>query len=95
MKYLAFIHRIDAREYRVRTPVCYRCIRFYKTALFGKSASFRWLHARFNPLFNRLIAGIVTDDERKQAKVYADAASAGEVSREEAEEWMKDLKATL
>jgi hypothetical protein len=95
MRYLAFFHRIDAREYRVRTPGCYRCIRYYKTALFGKSAVFRWLHNRFNPIFNKLIARIVTDEERKQAKIYADAASEGNVSKEEADEWMKALKAGL
>lgn len=95
MKYLAFIHRIDVKEYEVRTSGCYQCIRFYKTALFGKSASFRWLHNRFNPVFNKMIAKIVTEKERKAAKVYADAASAGEINREESEEWMKDLKATL
>jgi hypothetical protein len=95
MKYLAFIHHIDAKEYQVRTPACYQCIRFYKTALFKKSASFRWLHDRFNPIFNKMIARIVTDDERKQAKIYADAASAGSVSSEESEDWMKDLGSTL
>ena len=80
MRWLAWIHRVDARDYQVRTPGCYQCIRFYKTALFGKSASFRWLHNRFNPIFNKLIARIVTDEERKQAKVYADAASEGELN---------------
>jgi len=95
MKWLAFIHHVDARDYPVRTPGCYRCIRFYKTALFEKSASFRWLHNRFNPVFNKLIAVIVTDEEKKQAKVYADAASVGKVSQEEVDEWMKDLSASL
>lgn len=95
LRYLTFIHHIDAKEYQVRTPGCYQCIRFYKTALFGKSSSFRWLHNRFNPIFNKLIARIVTDEERKRAKVYADAASEGNISQEEADEWMKDLKGTL
>jgi hypothetical protein len=95
MRYLVFFHRIDAKEYEVRTPSCYRCIRFYKTALFKKSASFRWLHDRFNPIFNRLISGIVTDEERKQAKQYADAASSGNVTEEESKKWMVGLKSTL
>ena len=95
MRWLTWIHRVDAKDYLVRTPGCYQCIRFYKTALFGKSASFRWLHNRFNPIFNKLIAGIVTEEERKQAKVYADAASEGKVQQEEMDEWMKDLKASL
>ena len=95
MRWLVWIHRVNAKEYRVRTPGCYQCIRFYKTALFGKSSSFRWLHNRLNPIFNKLIARIVTDDERKRAKVNADTASEGKVSQEEVDEWMKDLKASL
>ncbi|MFC2010219.1 hypothetical protein ACFLUL_01400 [Chloroflexota bacterium] len=95
MRWLVFIHRINAKEYQVRTPGCYQCIRFYKTALFKKSASFRWLHDRVNPVFNKLIAKIVTSEERKTAKVYADAASEGLLTREEVEEWLRDLKPTL
>ncbi|MFC1900785.1 nitroreductase [Chloroflexota bacterium] len=95
MQYLAWFHHVDAKEYKVRTPGCYQCIRFYKSALFPKSASFRWLHNRFNPIFNKLIGKIVTGDERKGAKVYADAASEGQLSQEEVDEWMKDLNATL
>jgi hypothetical protein len=95
MKWLVWVHSIDAREYRVRTPGCYQCIRFYKTALFKKSRSFRWLHDRVNPVFNKLIARIVTSDERKRAKTYADAASQGKLTQGEVEEWMKDLKASL
>ena len=95
MRWLAFIHRIDALDYVTRTPGCYQCIRFYKTALFDKSASFCWLHNRFNPVFNSLIRQIVTDAERKQAKVYADAASEGKVTQEETDDWMKGMKASL
>jgi len=95
MRWLAFLHRVDAKEYHMRTTGCYQCIRFYKTALFKKSTSFGWLHSRFNPIFNKLIARIATDEERKQAKVYADAASEGKVSQEEMEEWMKDLSSRL
>ncbi len=95
MRWLVFFHHIDASEYISRTPGCYQCIRFYKTALFGKSAIFRWLHDRFNPIFNKLIARIVTDDEKKDAKKYAQAASEGSLTEEEVREWMKDLEATL
>jgi hypothetical protein len=95
MRWLVWVHHIDAKEYLVRTPGCYQCIRFYKTALFKKSASFRWLHDRINPIFNRLIARIVTDEERKEAKSYADATSQGKLTPAEVEEWMKDMKAKL
>ena len=95
MRLLSWLHRIDAKEYQVRTPGCYRCIRFYKTALFGRSASFRWLHNQVNPIFNKLIARIVNDEERKQAKVYADSASQGKLSQEEVNKWMRGMKASL
>lgn len=95
MRWLAMIHNVDAKEYRMRTPGCYQCIRFYKTALFAKSRSFSWLHKQINPIFNKLIGRIVTDEEKKQAKKYADAASEGTLSEEEVKEWMKSMKATL
>jgi len=95
MRWLAFLHNVDAKEYHMRTSGCYQCIRFYKTALFKKSASFSWLHNKINPIFNKFIGRIVTDEEKKQAKYYADAASEGTLSEEEVKEWMKDLKASL
>ncbi|MFC1953658.1 nitroreductase [Chloroflexota bacterium] len=95
MRWLAILHRIDAKEYHMRTPECNQCIRFYKTALFPKSASFRWLHKQVNPVFNKLISKFVTDEEKKQAKKYAEAASEGTLSEEEVREWMKSMKATL
>ena len=33
MRFLASIYRVDPRDYQVRTPACYACIRFYKVAL--------------------------------------------------------------
>ena len=95
MRWLAWVHRVDAKDYKVRTTGCYRCIRFYKTALFQRSVSFRWLHDRVNPVFNRLIARIVTAEERKSAKTYADGASQGTLTQEQVDQWMKDLKASL
>jgi len=95
MRWLAFIHQIDTKEYLVRTSGCYQCIRFYKTELSEKSFIFRWLHSRINPVFNKLIANIVSDEEKKAAKRYAEYASEGKLSKEEVAEWMKDLKAGL
>ncbi|MFC1909028.1 nitroreductase [Chloroflexota bacterium] len=95
MSWLVWLHRIDAKEYHMRTPGCYQGIRFYKTALFVKSVSFHWLHNQINPVFNKLIGRIVTEKEKKQAKKYADAASEGTLSEEEVREWMKGLKASL
>jgi len=95
MRWLAFWHHIDTKDYQVRTPGCYRCIRFYKTALIEKSVTFRWLHNKVNPIFNSLISRIVTDEERRQSRIYANAASEGRLSEEEVKRWMKGMKAGL
>jgi hypothetical protein len=95
MRILVAYHGIDLRDLRVHTPGCTSCIRFYKTALSEKSSTFRRLHNIFNPLFNKLIGKITTEEERRQAKTYADLASEGKINREDAAEWMKDLKPTL
>ena len=67
----------------------------YQRALFEKSASFRWLHNQINPIFNKLIAGIVTGEERRSAGVYAKAVSEGSLSEAEIAEWIKGMKTGL
>ncbi|MEW5960495.1 MAG: nitroreductase [Chloroflexota bacterium] len=84
MRGLAWMHRIDLAEYEVRTPACYGCIRFYKTALKDKSALFRRLNRLVNPLFDALLEQLVTGAEIRQAKAYAQAATVGAVSPEQA-----------
>ena len=95
MRWLVRLHHIDLDNYIIRTPGCESCIRFYKTELFEKSFLFRRLHNLLNPVFNKIIARLVTNDERKQAKIYADAASEGKLTDKETEEWMRDLKPGL
>jgi hypothetical protein len=92
MRFLARAYRVNTREYVVRTPACYDCIRFYKVALKEKSAIFRWLHRWINPVFDYFIERIVTGEELHQAKSYAQAASMGSLSEKEAEDWMRGLK---
>jgi hypothetical protein len=92
MRLLSLIHHVDTAEYLVRTPACYNCIRFYKVALKEKSATFRWLHTWINPLFDHFLEGIVTGEELSQAKTYAQAASRGDLSKEQTEDWMRDLR---
>ncbi len=92
MRILAHIHHVDPSEYRVRTPECYNCIRFYKIGLKEKSATFRWLHKWINPIFDHVIEKIVTEEERKEAKEYAQTASQGNVSKEKTETWMRDIE---
>jgi hypothetical protein len=92
MRLLAWVYQVDPNEFTVRTPACYDCVRFYKLALKEKSGLFRWLNDRVNPIFDAWLDQIVTDDEMRQAKTYARSASAGEVTNETAEAWMKGQK---
>jgi hypothetical protein len=90
MRFLSFLYRVDPSDYDVRTPQCFGCIRFYKTALKEKSGLFRRINEMVNPLFDATLESIVTEEEIKQAKTYARAASEGAIRPEEAEEWMQD-----
>jgi len=92
MRTLSAIHHVDTSEYSVRTPACYNCIRFYKVALKEKSATFRFLHKWINPLFDRVIETIVTEEERKETREYAQLATQGSVGKEKVESWMHDMK---
>jgi hypothetical protein len=85
---LSWLYHVDPAEYAVRTPACYRCLRFRKTALKERSALFRWLNDRINPVFDRALERIITEEEVGQAKRYARAASAGEVEPTEASAWV-------
>ena len=92
MCFLSRVHHVDAREYAVRTPACYNCIRFYKVTLKEKSALFRWLHRWINPVFDYLLEKIVTAEERQQARQYAQTATQGNLSEGEANDWMQNMK---
>jgi hypothetical protein len=97
MRFFAFIHHVEpvVKSFPFPTSACNRCIRFYKAVLFQKSPTFRWLHGRVNPIFNYFMDRIVTQEERKQARSYAQAASAGTLSEKEIDDWMKGLKTGL
>ncbi|MHB9024690.1 MAG: nitroreductase [Armatimonadota bacterium] len=71
MRLLARWHRINPRDYTVRKPACYGCIRFMKVALKDKSSVFRWLNARVDPIFNRLRNSLLTDEEIARARAFA------------------------
>lgn len=75
MRILAWLHRIDPRDYPVRTAECYGCNRFLKTVLKERSPVFSWLNNRINPLFDRLVEKIVLAEEIKEAKDYARQAT--------------------
>ena len=74
---MAAWHRVDLSEYDVSTPSCHGCMRFYKVALRNRSATFRWLHGRVNPVFDTLLARFVSPAEKKEASAYARAAMVG------------------
>ncbi|MBM3705914.1 MAG: hypothetical protein FJW66_05245 [Actinobacteria bacterium] len=92
MRILSWIYHINPDEYEVSTPSCKGCIRFYKLALKEKSSMFRWLNNRINPLFDRMLESIVTEEELKSAKDYGKNAVDGKVSAGQSDKWMKDLK---
>ena len=92
MRILSWLYRIKPEEYEVRTSLCCGCIRFYKVALKERSGIFRWLNNKVNPLFDRILESIVTEEELMKAKDYGKLAINGEVTAEESNKWMKDLK---
>lgn len=69
---MGWLYRVDRRAYAVPTESCVGCLRFTKTGLRERSALFRWLNDRINPVFDRILEGsIVTPDELAEAKRYA------------------------
>ncbi len=65
------IYRIDTNIYIVRTPDCYGCLRFLKVALKDKSRLFNILNRYINPIFDKKLSKLVTQDELKDAKEFA------------------------
>lgn len=75
MRLLAVWHRIDSRDYTVRSEACYGCMRFMKTALKEKSPVFSFLNSRINPVFDKMVERLVTAEEVLESKKYARAAT--------------------
>jgi len=71
VRLFALIHRIRPDEYKTRSPMCHKCLRFKKNALKLKSPTFRWLDGYVNPLFNRVRDSLLTSDELDQARRLA------------------------
>ena len=92
MRIFSWLYHIDPEQYEVRTPACRGCIRFYKLALKERSGLFRWFNNLINPLFDRIIESILTEDELRVAKDYGKKATNGYISLEESEKWMKGHK---
>ncbi|OGP33138.1 MAG: hypothetical protein A2X88_06095 [Deltaproteobacteria bacterium GWC2_65_14] len=75
MRLLARWHRIDPREYAVRSQECHGCLRFLKEDLKEKSPLFARLNDLANPTFNRLRDSIVTQEEIEEARRFAREAT--------------------
>jgi hypothetical protein len=75
MRLLARWHRVDPRDYAVRTEECYGCLRFLKEDLKAKSPLFARLNDLVNPTFNRLRDAIVTPEEIAEARRFAREAA--------------------
>ena len=71
MKIMGWWHKVDPRKYKVYTDGCYCCIRFTKTGLKERSALFRWLNDRINPLIDRILETAVSEEEIAIANRYA------------------------
>ena len=71
LRIFVFVHQVTVDEYRMKTPFCNGCIRFYKSALFKKSPVFRWLHSKVNPIWSFFLNRVITREESNEASVFA------------------------
>ena len=72
----ALVHRVRPAEYRTRSRMCHRCIRFRKNTMKERSGLFRWLDGYLNPLFNRVRDSLLTPEELDKARELARRAGA-------------------
>lgn len=75
MRIMAWWHEIDPKNYTVRTPDCYGCIRFMKNVLKEKSFTFRLLNTCVDPIFNAIRNSLLTEQEIEEARSYAREAT--------------------
>ncbi|MCG3147817.1 MAG: hypothetical protein PCFJNLEI_01258 [Verrucomicrobiae bacterium] len=76
VRLFALVYRIHPGNYPTRSPFCHGCLRFRKNALKEQSALFRWFDARVNPLFNRVRDSLLTEQERVDARRFAEESGA-------------------
>lgn len=90
MRFWAKLYHINTTDYEVRSPGCYDCMRFYKTALKNNSTLFRLLNRMVNPLFDVILERIVSKEEIDEAKTHARAAVAGEILPCDSDKYISD-----
>jgi hypothetical protein len=69
------IYGVKHNDYRVKSEECKGCVRFIKTGLKEKSSIFRFLNGIINPVFDRIIETIVSEQEVLEAKKHAREAT--------------------
>jgi len=74
IRLFAIAYFIRPTEYRARSPMCFKCLRFRKNALKARSPLFDWLDSYLNPLFNRVRDSLLTPRELDQARRLAKRA---------------------
>lgn len=84
------LYGMDPGEYEIRSPGCYNCMRFYKTALKERSRLFRLLNSLVNPTFDAILEWIVSEEEVDKAKTHARAATAGEALPHDGDKYTRD-----
>ncbi len=75
IRIFALIYGIRSDRHPVRSPMCYRCLRFRKNALKERSALFNWLDGYLNPVFNFLRDSLLTAEEKALARRLAEHAA--------------------
>lgn len=71
----AIAYRIPAHRHQARSPMCFKCLRFRKNALKGRSPLFVRLDGYLNPIFNSLRDSLLTPDELEKARALAQKAA--------------------
>ncbi|KAA6344548.1 hypothetical protein EZS27_007818 [termite gut metagenome] len=71
MQFLAWCNGIDAKKQVVRKTYCKGCIRFMKTGLEEKSATFKFLNRFIGPWFGDFRNGMLTEEDKKEARQRA------------------------
>ena len=80
--------KIDLSGYRFTTPACLDCTRFYKNALKDHSATFRRANGIINPLFDRMLEGLVGPEAVLEARNRAETRDQAELP-DDLERWTR------
>jgi hypothetical protein len=75
MRILAWWNGIDSRKHLVRRAECRGCVRFMKTELEEKSATFRFFDKRIGSHFKKLRDSMLQPEDFREAKRIADEAT--------------------